>query len=110
MTVTVPDLSDDSAWTKVDDECIAPAENTAGKEVYSSEYGKVEVTIPELGHTHTPSNKWTSDPAGHWHGCSGCAEKLDYSAHTEDGGAITVQPTKTTAETKHSSVRFAAIS
>ncbi len=56
--------------------------------------------IAKLDHTHIPSDKWTSDASGHWHSCSGCAEKLEFSAHTEDSGTVTVQPTETTEGTK----------
>ncbi len=34
-------------------------------------------------HTCTPSAKWSSDKTSHWHGCSGCSRKFDFTAHTE---------------------------
>lgn len=44
-------------------------------------------------HTHTPAEAWTSDATGHWHACSGCTEKVDFAAHTFDGGEETLPPT-----------------
>ena len=38
-----------------------------------------------LTHTHTPASEWTQGEYGHWHACSGCAEHLDYAAHTLSG-------------------------
>lgn len=55
-------------------------------------------TTPD--HTHTPANTWSSDATGHWHTCSGCSEKLDFVAHTSDGGTVTTPATETTAGTK----------
>lgn len=51
-------------------------------------------------HTHTPATVWSSDATGHWHACSGCNEKLDFAAHTSDGGKVTTPATETTAGTK----------
>lgn len=34
-----------------------------------------------VGHVHTPDAAWSSDADGHWHACSGCADKLDYETH-----------------------------
>jgi len=47
-------------------------------------------------HTHTPAAEYSSDATGHWYICSGCDEKLDYEAHTEDSGTVTTEPTETT--------------
>lgn len=44
----------------------------------AAEQGIVELTL----HKHEPSAKWHADPTGHWHTCSGCEERLDYSPHT----------------------------
>ena len=52
-----------------------------------------EVTVSATGHNW--SNDWSSDETGHWHTCSGCDEKVDFGAHTEDSGTATVQPTET---------------
>ena len=52
-----------------------------------------EVTVSATGHNW--SNDWSSDETGHWHACSGCDEKVDFEAHTEDSGTVTVQPTET---------------
>lgn len=50
---------------------------------------------PALGHihTHSLSEDYSKDETGHWHTCSGCDEKVDFEAHTEDSGTVTVQPT-----------------
>ena len=34
-----------------------------------------------LGHKHNYAASWTTDEAGHWYACSGCAEKGSYAAH-----------------------------
>ena len=53
------------------------------------------VLAPALGHihTHSLSKDYSKDETGHWHTCSGCDEKVDFEAHTEDSGTVTVQPT-----------------
>jgi len=53
-------------------------------------------TVPKLSHTHSLSVDYSKDETGHWHTCSGCTEKVDFEAHTEDSGTVTVQPTETT--------------
>ena len=57
-------------------------------------------TPPDPGHTHTPAATWTSDATGHWHACSDCDEKLDFAAHTSDGGKVTIPATETTTGVK----------
>ena len=34
-----------------------------------------------LDHKHNYATTWTTDDAGHWYACSGCAEKGSYAAH-----------------------------
>ena len=53
------------------------------------------VLAPALGHihTHSLSEDYSKDETGHWHTCSGCDEKVDFEAHTENSGTVTVQPT-----------------
>ena len=51
--------------------------------------------VPKLSHTHRLSEDYSKDETGHWHACSGCDEKVDFEAHTEDSGTVTVQPTET---------------
>ena len=34
-----------------------------------------------LGHKHNYATTWTTDDAGHWYACSGCAEKGSYATH-----------------------------
>lgn len=52
-TVTLPVLTDTSVWTK-DTAKSTPATHTAdGKDVYTSSYGTVEVTVPKNADAHT---------------------------------------------------------
>ncbi len=54
----VPALSDASVWTK-DEENSTPASHTAeGKDVYTSEYGEVEVTLEKTGEHVWSSWSW----------------------------------------------------
>ena len=34
-----------------------------------------------LNHEHNFATTWTTDDAGHWYACSGCAEKSSYATH-----------------------------
>lgn len=50
-----------------------------------SQLARCEVTVNlSVGHVHSPDAAWSSDADGHWHACSGCADKLDYEAHTPE--------------------------
>lgn len=73
-------------------------ETTEGVKTYTCSvchHTKTE-TVPKLSHTHSLSVDYSKDETGHWHTCSGCTEKVDFEAHTEDSGTVTVQPTETT--------------
>ena len=73
-------------------------ETTEGVKTYTCSvchHTKTE-TVPKLSHTHSLSVDYSKDETGHWHACSGCDEKVDFEAHTEDSGTVTVQPTETT--------------
>jgi len=73
-------------------------ETTEGVKTYTCSvchHTKTE-TVPRLSHTHSLSVDYSKDETGHWHTCSGCTEKVDFEAHTEDSGTVTVQPTETT--------------
>lgn len=73
-------------------------ETTEGVKTYTCSvchHTKTE-TVPKLIHTHSLSVDYSKDETGHWHTCSGCTEKVDFEAHTEDSGTVTVQPTETT--------------
>ena len=73
-------------------------ETTEGVKTYTCyvcHHTKTE-TVPKLSHTHSLSVDYSKDETGHWHACSGCDEKVDFEAHTEDSGTVTVQPTETT--------------
>ena len=70
-------------------------ETTEGVKTYTCSvcnHTKTE-TVPKLSHTHSLSEDYSKDETGHWHTCSGCDEKVDFEAHTEDSGTVTVQPT-----------------
>lgn len=50
-----------------------------------SQLTRYEVTVNlSAEHVHSPDVAWSSDADGHWHACSGCADKLDYEAHTPE--------------------------
>ena len=77
---------------------IPATETTEGVKTYTCfvcHHTKTE-TVPKLSHTHSLSVDYSKDETGHWHACSGCTEKVDFEAHTEDSGTVTVQPTETT--------------
>ena len=40
------------------------------------------VITAALGHKHNYSTDWTTNEAGHWHACSGCATQDSYAAHS----------------------------
>ena len=55
----------------------------AANDVDLSQLARYEVTVNlSVGHVHSPDAAWSSDADGHWHACSGCADKLDYEVHT----------------------------
>lgn len=55
----------------------------AANDVDLSQLARCEVTVNlSVGHVHSPDAAWSSDADGHWHACSGCADKLDYEVHT----------------------------
>ena len=70
-------------------------ETTEGVKTYTCSvcnHTKTEA-VSKLGHTHSLSKDYSKDETGHWHTCSGCDEKIDFEAHTEGSGTVTVQPT-----------------
>lgn len=55
----------------------------AANDVDLSQLNRYEVEVNlSVGHVHSPGTEWSSDADGHWHVCSGCADKLDHEAHT----------------------------
>ena len=50
-TVTLPALTDATVWTKDADSSVAATCQAEGKDVYASQYGNVEVTLPKAEHT-----------------------------------------------------------
>ena len=78
---------------------LEPTETTEGEKTFKcTECGYVIRTesIAMLDHTHTLSTEYSSDATGHWYACSGCTEKVNFEAHTEDSGTVTLEPTETT--------------
>lgn len=54
----------------------------AANDVNLSQLDRYEVEVNlSVGHVHSPAAAWLSDAGGHWHACSGCADKLDYESH-----------------------------
>ena len=85
-------ISDNGTVTK------KPTEQTEGEKTYKCTVcGYVIRTEPiaKLDHKHVLDTNWSSDATGHWHNCTGCSEKVDFAAHTEDNGTVTKQPTMT---------------
>ena len=85
-------ISDNGTVTK------QPTETTEGEKTYKCtvcDYVIRTEPITKLDHKHVLDTNWTSDASGHWHNCTGCSEKVDFAAHTEDSGTITKQPTMT---------------
>ncbi|MGN1105870.1 MAG: hypothetical protein ACI4RH_04400, partial [Huintestinicola sp.] len=79
-----------------------PTEQTTGIKTYTCSecnHTKTEI-VPKLNHTHSLATEYSSDATGHWYACSGCTEKVDFEAHTEDSGTVTVEPTETTEGVK----------
>ena len=60
---------------------------------------KSEPLIPE--HTHHFYTSWTYDNDYHWHKCDGCDEINDKANHNFGIWVIDVEPTETTAGSKH---------
>ena len=94
-----------SPMSKAEPDCT-----TAGREAYyhcvgcGKNYEDAEGTtliadldswgnIAALGHDYETA--WKSDEESHWHSCSRCNAKTEVSAHTEDGGTVTKEPTET---------------
>ena len=77
-----------------------PTETTEGERTFKCticRYVMRTETIPALTpeHTHSYGTEWKSDSSTHWHECE-CGDKTDIGTHTEDRGAVTVQPTAAT--------------
>ena len=84
----IPALTDTTVWTKDDTQHVDPTEEATGKDVYTSEYGEVTVTLDRLPHTlvhvdETPATETTTGTKEHWH-CSGCGKDFaDENGTTE---------------------------
>ena len=97
-TKTLPALTDTTVWTKVDDNHVDPTENSDGRDVYTSEYGEVTVTLDKLPHTHdlthipeVPATETTEGVKEHWH-CDGCGKDFADEDGTKEltGDAIKI--------------------
>lgn len=99
------DASKASNWNGADyDPSTNSISNITGKTVtyqyevkdgYKVTFALTKGEVSDDTHTHTPVKEYTSNASGHWHNCTGCSEKVDFAAHTEDSGTITKQPTMT---------------
>ncbi len=68
--------------------------------IFSDDAGLNPTTLADVtisATNHNWSKDWSYDGTGHWHACSGCDKKVDFEAHTENSGTVTIQPTATTA-------------
>ncbi len=68
--------------------------------IFSDDAGLNPTTLADVtisATNHSWSKDWSYDGTGHWHACSGCDKKVDFEAHTENSGTVTIQPTATTA-------------
>ena len=63
-------------------------------------YYQKNVTIDKQ-HAHHFSTTWTYDATYHWHACDGCSETRDKAAHDFGIWVIDVEPTETSAGSKH---------
>lgn len=63
---------------------IAATIDSAGEQKrYCKECGYTETKIiPKIPHTHSYTTVWFNDENGHWHQCSSCRAKVNYSVHT----------------------------
>ncbi|MGN0596179.1 MAG: hypothetical protein ACI4J1_02470, partial [Ruminiclostridium sp.] len=73
-------------------------ECSCGK-LFTDENAENEVTLADLAIPahHVTDNEWSSDnDVNHYHLCTVCGEKVDITAHTYDGGTVTIEPTEET--------------
>lgn len=89
-TKELPALNDTHVWTKDDSRHIEPTEEQMGKDVYISEYGEVEVTLPKKEHKHVlvahkaVAATCTSEGNEVYWMCSGCHRMFsDEAGETE---------------------------
>ena len=78
---------------------IMPTEEAEGERTYRCTVCGVTTRtekIAKLEHVHVPSEDWTTDETGHWNGCAGCDEKLNFSTHNEDEGTVIFEPDEET--------------
>ena len=67
---------------------------TAKVTLNEKEYTDVN-TIATTASGHKISENWSHDNSAHWHACSNCDAKCDWTAHTYDGGKVTKEATET---------------
>lgn len=71
---------------------VQPSAASEGVKVFTcSECGHTKTeAVPRLEHKHSFAAEYSADASGHFRVCSGCNEKLDFSAHTYGEWQVTV--------------------
>lgn len=98
----LPVLTDTSVWTKDETRHIEPTEENTGKDVYTSEYGEVEITLPPKMHTHTldkteeKAASCTEDGNEAYWTCSVC-----HKMFSDENGTIEITAVPTISSTGH---------
>ncbi len=98
----LPVLTDTSVWTKDETQHIEPTEENTGKDVYTSEYGEVEITLPPKMHTHTldkteeKAASCTEDGNEAYWTCSVC-----HKMFSDENGTIEITAVPTISSTGH---------
>ena len=83
-SVEIAALSDATVWTKDEESSVAASHSAPGKDVFTSEYGTVEVVIAQQPHEYGTIAHDNGDGT-HYYACTGngCTEKK-YAAHVFD--------------------------
>ena len=83
-SVEIAVLSDATVWTKDEESSVAASHSAPGKDVFTSEYGTVEVVIAQQPHEYGTIAHDNGDGT-HYYACTGdgCTEKK-YAAHVFD--------------------------
>ncbi len=93
------DKVDYTPHTEASKTTVEPTISSKGEKTYYCsvcDYVMRIEEIPPITHIHDLSSTYSSDKSGHWYDCSKCDEKVDFAAHTEDKGTITLEATETT--------------
>ncbi|MCM1334120.1 MAG: autotransporter adhesin family protein [Bacteroides sp.] len=109
-TAELPDLSDTTVWTKVADQHVEPTEEQEGKDVYTSEYGEVEIVLPKKDHIHTLAKTeskaatCTEDGNAAYWTCSSCNKIF-----SDENGTTEISAVPTVSALGHTEVTDAAV-